>query len=147
MINLKDIISQVKKYHYFIYNNINYNINLYKSNKDKLKINIKNNEILILVTLKTITKTLYEKEKTSPIKISGGPLYGEVNTYRKIDGKLEKDKPKYKNKVYFTKKYLKKFFIKKTFDKINKDIRKIAKKYIKNKINQGLLAINTINNI
>jgi hypothetical protein len=141
MINLKEIIINVKKYHYFIYSNNE--IELYKSSDKKLKINIKNDEVLILVTLRTITKTLYEKEKTSPIKISGGPLYGDVNTYKKINGKLEKEKPKYKNKVYFPKKYLKNFKL----NKINKDIKKIAKKYIKNKINQGLLAINTINNI
>ncbi len=146
MIKLKEIINKCNKYHYIKINNTK--IEGYKSYPEKKKnISIKNKEKLILIRLKTLSKKLYEKEKKSPIKVSGGPLYVEVNVYSIFDGKVIKEKPKLKNKIYFPKKYLKKILDKDYCKIIKKDILKISKKYINNKINQGLIAINTINNI
>jgi hypothetical protein len=143
MINLKEIINNCNKYHYIIINKnkpIKYNSFPEKQNN----ISIKNKEKLVLIKLKTITKKLYKLEKKSPIKVSGGPLYAEVNVYSIVDGKIVKEKSKSKNKIYFPKKYLKKILEKDFCKIIRKDILKIYKAYMEDKINQGLIAINNI---
>jgi hypothetical protein len=142
MINLKEIIKINKKYHYIWYNK---NVLKYKSSDTKnIPISIKKDDTLILVKLKTLTKNIYNKEKKSPIKLTGGPLYGEINTFKIIDGVVIKEKHKYKNKVYFTKKYLKEKLKNINFKWLKKDIIKMGIKYIKNKLNQELLAVNKI---
>jgi len=146
MINLKEIINNCNKYHYIKY--IDGKIKGYKSYPDKQNnISIKNKEKLVLIKLKTITKKLYRLEKNSPIKVSGGPLYAEVNVYSIVDGKIVKEKSKSKNKIYFPKKYLKKILDKDFCKIIKKDILKICKSYMEDKINQGLIAINTITDL
>jgi hypothetical protein len=146
MINLKEIINNCNKYHYIKY--IDGKIKGYKSYPDKQNnISIKNKEKLVLIKLKTITKKLYRLEKKSPIKVSGGPLYAEVNVYSIFDGKIIKEKSKSKNKVYFPKKYLKKILEKDLCNIIKKDILKICKNYMEDKIKQGLIAINNITDL
>ena len=146
MINLKEIINNCNKYHYIKY--VDKKIKGYKSYPDKQNnISIKNKEKLVLIKLKTITKKLYRLEKTSPIKISGGPLYAEVNVYSIVDGKIIKEKSKSKNKIYFPKKYLKKILEKDLCQIIKKDILKICKYYMEDKIKQGLIAINNITDL
>jgi hypothetical protein len=146
MINLKEIIDKCNKYHYVKY--YNNKIKGYKSYpKKKKEFSIKSNEKLILIKLKTLSKKLYIKEKKSPIKVSGGPLYAEINVYSIYDGKIVKEKSNLKNKIYFPKKYLKEILEKDFCKIIRKDIFKISKSYMNNKINQGLIAINNINNI
>lgn len=130
------------KYHYFIYKDKI--IKHIPSNK-KIIVNIKKNEILILVKLKTLTKKIYELDKKSTFKTTGGPLYADINTYNIIDNVITKNKPKYKNKVYFSKKYLqKKLSEHKSFKWMHNDLKKIANAYINNKLNQSLVAINSI---
>jgi hypothetical protein len=152
MINLKEIINNCNKYHY-IYIDINKNKPIkYKSYPEKQKnISIKNKEKLVLIKLKTITKKLYKLEKKSPIKVSGGPLYAEVNVYSIVDGKIIKEKSKSKNKIYFPKKYLKKILEKNNglnlCKIIKKDVLKICKNYMEDKIKQGLIAINNITDL
>jgi hypothetical protein len=146
MINLKEIINNCNKYHYIKYNDKK--IKSYKSYPEKNNnISIKNKEKLVLIKLKTITKKLYRLEKKSPIKVSGGPLYAEVNVYSIFDGKIIKEKSKSKNKVYFPKKYLKKILDKDLCNIIKKDILKICKNYMEDKIKQGLIAINNITDL
>jgi hypothetical protein len=142
MINLKEIINNCNKYHYIIINNKQ--IKGYKSYSQKHNIKIKTNETLVLIKLKTISKTLYKKEKTSPIKVTGGPLYAEITTYIKHNNNILKEKPKYKNKVYFPKKYLQDILKKETCNIIKKNILKICKYYINDKLNNGLISINKI---
>ncbi len=142
MINLKEIINNCHKYHYIYLSNNK--PKYYKSSNEKKSINIKNNDTLVLIKLKTISKTLYKKEKKSPIKVSGGPLYAEINTYIKHNNIIIKEQPKYKNKVYFPKKYLKNIIEKDTCKIIKKNILKICKLYVNNKLNNGLIAINKI---
>jgi hypothetical protein len=147
MINLKDIINDCNKYHYII---INKQTNGYKYKsypKKKTHISIKNKEKLVLIKLKTISKKMYSKEKNSPIKVSGGPLYAEINVYSLFDGKIIKEKKKFKNKVYFPKKYIKKIYKENFCKYIKKNILEICYSYINNKLNQGLISINTIYNI
>jgi hypothetical protein len=141
MINLKEIINKCNKYHYIKINNKGYK---YKSFSEKQKISIKNKEKLVLIKLKTLSKKMYSKEKKSPIKVSGGPLYTEINVYSIFDGKIIKEKSKMKNKVYFPKKYIKKILEKDFCKIIKKDILKICNNYMNDKLNQGLIAINTI---
>lgn len=149
MINLKEIINKCNKYHYIIINNNDYKYNSYPDKQTN--ISIKNKEKLVLIKLKTITKKLYKLEKKSPIKITGGPLYAEVNVYSIVDGKIVKEKSKSKNKIYFPKKYLKKILDKDYCKIIKKDIFKICKAYMEDKnkpgLKQGLIAINTITDI
>jgi hypothetical protein len=145
MINLKEIINKCNKYHY-IKINTNKQIKGYKSFSEKQTISIKNKEKLVLIKLKTLSKKMYIKEKKSPIKVTGGPLYADVNVYSIFDGKIVKEKKKFKNKVYFTKKYIKKILEIDFCKIIKKDILKICNNYINNKLNQGLFAINTIDN-
>ena len=113
------------------------NVELYCNKDDKY--------IVIRVKLNPITKKQHMMEKKSPLKLLGGPLYGEVYEYDIINVnksyKLKKRKPRVKNKVFFPKKYLSENNI-----KIN-DIKKIALAYTKNKLNNSLAAINTIKNI
>ncbi len=146
MINLKEIINNCNKYHY-IYLYDNKQIKDYKSFNKKQIINLKTNQKLVLIKLKTISKTLYKKEKKSPIKVSGGPLYAEINTYVIHNNIIIKEKPKYKNKVYFPKKYIKQILQEDTCKIITKNILKIYKYYINNKLNNGLIAINKITDI
>jgi hypothetical protein len=146
MINLKEIINKCNKYHYIKINS-NKQIKGYKSFSEKQTISIKNKEKLILIKLKTLSKKMYTKEKKSPIKVSGGPLYAEVIVYSIFDGNIIKEKSKMKNKVYFPKKYIKKILEKDFCKIIKKDILKIFNNYINDKLNQGLIAINTIYNI
>jgi hypothetical protein len=143
MINLKEIINNCHKYHY-IYLTNNKKITGYKSSNEKKHINIKTNDKLVLIKLKTISKTLYKKEKKSPIKVSGGPLYAEISTYVIHNNIIIKEQPKYKNKVYFPKKYIKKILEKDTCKIIKRNIFKICKFYINDKLNNGLIAINKI---
>ena len=145
MINLKEIINKCNKYHYIININKDYKYNSFPEKQNN--ISIKNKEKLILIKLKTITKKLYKLEKKSPVKISGGPLYAQVNVYSIIDGKIVKEKSKSKNKIYLPKKYLKKILDKDFCKNIKKDILKICKAYMEDKINQGLIAINTITDL
>ncbi len=141
MINLKEIIKNCNKYHYIKYTN---KIIRYKSFSEKQTISIKNNEKLVLIKLKTILKKLYNKEKKSPIKASGGPLYAEISVYN-INGKEES---KFKNKVYFPKKYLQDILKKDDYCYyIKKDILKICNAYINDKLNQGLISINKITDL
>jgi hypothetical protein len=144
MINLKEIINKCNKYHYIKINNKDYK---YKSFSEKQKISIKNKEKLVLIKLKTLSKKMYSKEKNSHIKVSGGPLYAEVIVYSIFDGKIIKEKTKLKNKVYFSKKYIKKILEKDFCKIIKKDILKICNNYMNDKLNQGLIAINTIDNL
>ena len=146
MINLKEIINNCNKYHYVKY--VDRKIKGYKSYPDKKNnISIKNKEKLVLIKLKTITKKLYKLEKKSPIKISGGPLYAEVNVYSIVDGKIIKEKSKSKNKIYFPKKYLKNILNKDICQIIKKDIIKICKAYMEDRVKQGLIAINNITDL
>jgi hypothetical protein len=145
MINLKYIIETSMKYHYFIYKN---KIIKHIPSNNKIIVNIKKNEQLILIKLKTLTKKIYEMEKKSTFKTTGGPLYAEINTYNIIDNVIIKNKPKYKNKVYFSKRYLQNKLNKhKSFKWMHYDLKKIANAYINDKLNQKLIAINTIDNI
>ena len=144
MINLKEIINKCNKYHYIYFNNKPIK---YKSFSEKQNISIKNKDKLVLIKLKTLSKKMYDKEKKSPIKVSGGPLYAEVNVYSIFDGKIIKEKSKFKNKVYFPKKYIKEILLKDYCKIIKKDILKICKYYMNNKLNQGLIAINKITNL
>lgn len=147
MINLKEIINNCNKYHY-IYINKQNKVYKYKSYLEKQKnISIKNNEKLVLIKLKTISKKLYKLQKTSPIKVTGGPLYAEVNVYSIVDGKIIKEKSKSKNKIYFPKKYLKNILKKNLCNIIKKDILKICIAYMEDKIKQGLIAINNITDL
>ncbi len=149
MINLKEIINNCNKYHYIYINKLT-KVYKYRSYSEKRKdISIKNKEKLVLIKLKTITKKLYKLEKTSPIKISGGPLYAEVNVYSIVDGKIIKEKTKSKNKIYFPKKYLKKILKNENIlcKIIKKNILKICKAYIEDRIKQGLIAINKITDL
>ena len=146
MINLKEIIKNCNKYHY-IYINKQNKVYKYKSFSEKQSVIIKNNEKLVLIKLKTILKKLYNKEKKSPIKASGGPLYAEVSVYN-INGKEES---KFKNKVYFPKKYLQDILnSSKNNDYckyIKKDILKICNAYMNEGLNQGLISINKITDL
>ncbi len=137
IMDLNEIIKKCNKYHYLILNNDN-NYKHIATNDKKITLNLKKNQKVMLIKLKTITKTLYEKEKKSPFKITGGPIYAQVNTYIN-NNILVKEKSKFKNKIYFPKKYLKNMS-----KNINKDICKIFNAFINNKINQGLMAINKI---
>ena len=60
---------------------------------------------MVLIKLKTISKKLYNKEKKSPIKISGGPLYAEINIYSIVNNIIIKEIPKLKIKYIFQKLY------------------------------------------
>ncbi len=144
MINLKEIIKNCNKYHFLFINKQN-KVYKYKSYPDKQNISIKNNEKLVLIKLKTLSKKLYKLEKKSPIKASGGPLYAQVSVYN-INGKEES---KFKNKVYFPKKYLKNILEsgKDICKYINKDILKICNAYMNDKLNQGLISINKITDL
>ncbi len=140
MIDLSNIIKESKKYHYITFR------------KDKpikhemfdKKQNIKSKDTVVYIKLKTLTKTQYTKEKLTPFKLTGGPLFAEINIYKM----MVKEKPKLKNKIYFPKKYLQSKIKKHTtFKWMINDILKCAKAYYNDRLNQKMIAINNINTI
>ncbi len=136
MINLKEIINNCNKYHVIKYTTSGLKYKSYSDKSFMKNISIKNKEKLVIIKLKTLSKKLYRLEKNSPIKISGGPLYAEVNVYSIVDGKIIKEKSKSKNKIYFPKKYLKEILNKDLCKIIKKDVLKICKSYMEDKIKQ-----------
>ena len=137
MIDLSNIIKESKKYHYITYpkdkpvKHIMF---------DKKKV-IKNKDYVIYIKLKTLSKKQYEKEKKSPFKLTGGPLFAEINIYH--EG--VKEKPKSKNKIFFPKKYLQSQIKKhKSYEWMINDILKCAFVYYNDMLNQKLIAINNI---
>lgn len=132
----------LSKYYYVLFNTNSLKIIKSESaNEGKLKIinKLKNkkNINIIRITFKKITKKIMEKNNKSKIKIIGGPIYAEINEYLYIDGKLKTIPKKPKNIVYFKEKY----FVDFNKKKIQKDIIKMAKKYINNKFSKNLLQI------
>lgn len=147
MINLKDIIENSMKYHYVKYNRHNKIIQLFSANSSHT-MQIKKDERIVLVKLKTLTKKIYEQNKKSSFKTTGGPLYANITTYVLHDNVVTKEKPLLKNNVYFHKTYLKSMLsTHQTFSWMKKDIKKIATAYIMNRLNQKFIAINTITNL
>lgn len=145
MIDLKNIITNSKKYHYITFRNNK--IIKYISDMKKQDISIKPNDKLLFIKLKTLNKEYYKKEQLSPFKTTGGPLYVEIFEYTIVDGKVTKNQ-KLKNKIYFPKKYIQSKIKKhKTFKWMMRDIIKSAKLYHADKLKQQLMAINNINNI
>ncbi len=138
MIDLKNIIKESKKYHYIYLHND-------KPAKHKafdIKQQISDKTVVIYIKLRTLSKKDYEKEKKSPFKTTGGPLFAEINMY--IDG--VKQKPKLKNKIYFPKKYLQSKIKKNNnFKWMINDVLKCAKAYFNDQLKQKVLAINNIN--
>ncbi len=137
MIDLKNIIKESKKYHYiYLYNNKPLK---YKAFETKQTITVKT--VVIYIKLRTLNKDYYKKEKKSPFKTTGGPLFAEINMY--IDG--VKQKPKSKNKIYFPKIYLQsKIKNNNNFKWMQDDIIKCATAYYNDLLKQKLLAVNRI---
>jgi len=157
-IKLSEIIKNVSRFHYFVYDKemkkiISYHhtdMNILISPlKEHIMINnilkgLKDGRQIIMVRLKCIKKKEYELDKVSPLKITGGPLYGEVTTYLYNNNEMIKEKTKIKNKIYFPKKYIFKNYENDDFNWLKRDIKKIALSYINNTIRQNLFFINTI---
>lgn len=138
MIDLSNIIKESKKYHYIIYKKDKQVNHLMFDKKQIIK-----NKDFICIKLRTLSKKQYEKEKKSPFKLTGGPLFAEINIYHKG----VKEKPKPKNKIFFPKKYLQSQIKKhKTFTWMINDIRKCATVYYNDRMNQKIIAINNITN-
>ena len=164
-IKIAEITKGINKYIFYLYNIKTKKIIFLTSNNDSNKNNILNkiqlkknynDYILVRVKLSVVSKRLYNLEKKSPFKVLGGPIYGYISeyniTYSKENGKrkhlfLKKKKRKLKNKVFFPKRYLIKQLKNKNVKWIEKDLKKIALAYTRDKLNTGLLAINTIKNI
>ena len=154
-IKLSELLKDVKLYYYFIYSKNNRKIRyLFSSNKKtdiKKKIKFSNNKILIKVSLKRLSKKKYNLNKKSPIKTIGGPLYCQIKEYKitNINNKirLKNIKSNVKNKVYFSKSYLIKKSKVSSKKWIKKDINKVVKAFVNNKLNNKLLAINLVHKI
>jgi hypothetical protein len=137
MIDLSNIIKESKKYHYITFKKDKH---IKHEMCDKKQI-IKNKDFVIYIKLKTLSKQQYEKEKKSPFKLTGGPLFAEINIYN--NGIKEKPKPK--NKIFFPKKYLQSKIKKhKSYKWMMNDILKCAYVYYNDMLNQKLIAINNI---
>jgi len=137
MIDLNNIIKESKKYHYIIYNKDKPMKHLMFDKKQV----IKNKDFVIYIKLRTLTKKQYEKEKNTPFKLTGGPLFAEINIYKMG----VKEKPKLKNKIYFPKKYLQSKIKKhKSYEWMVNDIKKCAMVYYNDMLNQKMIAINNI---
>jgi hypothetical protein len=157
-IKLSNIINTVSRYHYFVYDkNIKKIISYHHTDMNILSSplkeyiilteslkRLKDDHMIIMVQLKCVKKKAYELEKVSPLKTTGGPLYGEVTTYLFTDGNTIKEKTKIKNKIYFPKKYIFQNYKEDDFKWIKHDIKKIAIAYIDDMIRQNLFYINTI---
>jgi hypothetical protein len=135
-------LKMLSKYYYVLFNNNNINIIKSDSSNDgKLKIinklKTKKNTSIIRINFKKVTKKMLEKNDKSQIKIIGGPVYAEIHEYLYNKDKLKTIPIKPKNIVYFSETY----FV--NFNKINleKDIVKMATKYINNKFPKSLLQI------
>ena len=161
IIKLSEIINSVSRFHYFVYDtNIKKIISSHHTDMNilisplKEHINImdslkglKEGHKIIMVQLKCLKKKEYELDKVSPLKLTGGPLYGMVYSYYFTNGNTTKEKTQIKNKIYFPKKYIFKNYNKDDFKWLKRDIKKIALAYVNNMIRQNLFYINTISTI
>jgi len=137
MIDLNNIIKESKKYHYIVFRK---DKPVEHKMFDKKQV-IKNKDFVIYIKLRTLTKEQYEKEKRTPFKLTGGPLFAEINIYHEGI----KEKPKLKNKIYFPKKYLQSKIKKhKSYKWMINDIKKCAIVYYNDMMNQKMIAINNI---
>lgn len=143
MIDLMNIIYESKKYHYVTFRE---NKPVKHDMFDKKQVvEMKKNDTVIYIRLRTLNKEYYLKEKKSPFKTTGGPLYAELNIYKNENNKIIKIKPKSKNKIFFPKKYLQlKMKNHTSYKWMAKDIIKCAKLYFNDKLKQTLVAINRI---
>ena len=137
MIDLTNIIKESKKYHYITFRK---DKPVKHEMFDKKQV-IKTKDTVVYIKLKTLNKEYYYKEKKSPFKTTGGPLFAEINIYKM----MIKEKPKSKNKIYFPKIYLQSKIKKhNTFKWMKNDIIKCAIVYYNDMMKQKLLAINRI---
>ena len=80
--NSEDLIcdKESKKYHYITFRKdkpVKHEI------FDKKQV-IKTKEPVIYIKLRTLNKDYYYKEKKSPFKTTGGPLFAEINIYKML---------------------------------------------------------------
>lgn len=142
------------KYYLYIVNNKKSILLSSSNSKSELRENalekigdkIKNYDKLYLYRIKLmkVPKKEIAAELNNKIKLIGGPL---VATIERILISVDKNKTKLKsiddktNKIYFSEKYLKNHNKKVTIDSINTMIWD----WVHNKFNQGLFAVNIIN--
>lgn len=154
MINLK-FVKLFNKYNFYYYNDKKlfflYSSKDLKDSNNKLKKFIKKKKIskgyFIISSLNITSKKLYQSNKKSELKLIGGPIYVKVQKIKitKINNKVKLVK-KNKNKVYFSKKYIYKKYDKKNSWLI-KDLNKIVKYFVKNKLKNNLLSVNIFKKI
>ena len=152
--NIKDIINNIGKYHYFIV--INKKIASLSSGNDstktkkeciniiKSKLSFLKNKFIVKLTLNKVSKKTLEADMKSKLKSIGGPILIKIRVYQiNNKGKLiMNDLEDRNNGLFITSKYLNKHNeIKK------KHLHKIAYKAMKGKISNDLLSINTIEKI
>ena len=143
----KEIVSKVKKYHYYAVST-HKTIFLSSSNKkseakklalDKLKPNIDKliGNKLVLVKIKSVEKSFEKQKNSDELKIIGGPILLEFcRGLIKSPSKISNFNDVLNNKVYLSNKY-----IKKNKDNITFDLKKLVSNFITEKFNQGLLAM------
>lgn len=154
MINLK-FVKLFNKYNLYYYDNKKlfflYSSKDLKDSNIKLKKFIKKKNVskghFIISSLNITSKKLYQSNKKSELKLIGGPIYVKVQKIKisSIKNKVKLVK-KNKNKVYFSKKYVLKKYNKKN-SWIIKDMNKIVKYFVKNKLKNNLLSVNIFKNI
>lgn len=146
--NYKELVNNANKYHYYITSQTKI-IHLSSANNkseakklalEKLKPNINNliGKKIVLIRIKSIESQY--NNKTTVLNVIGGPIV------LKIERGLIKSKNKIQNyeeggntSIYLSEKYIKK-------NKLNltKDLNKIIKDYILEKLNLGLLNLNIL---
>jgi hypothetical protein len=143
----KDIVNNVKKYHYYVVTKTKIGFLSSSNNKseskklalEKLKPNIDKyiGMKLVFVKIKSVAKA-FENQKTSDeLKIIGGPIIFEFDRgLVKSATKITNFSDELNNKVYLSDKY-----IKKHKDNIAFNLKKLVSDFKNEKFNQGFLAM------
>lgn len=141
----KKLINSLHKYYFIVLDKI-FKADSDSTGKENLKKKLKNKKNISIIRLnfKKVSKKQIEMNNKSKLKLIGGNYFIEIKEFLYMDGKIKTIKPKPKNIVYISDKYFGTKTVSEFKKGMKKDLVKVSKKYLNNKFNNSLLAINKI---
>ena len=150
--NFNNIVSDIGKYHYLFHHGKTHTILLSTGNslvdvkeaahkKIKSKLNIFKGRNIIRLKISKIKSSIYRDSKTAKLTSIGGPIAIDI-TILKVspNGKMKIDDDDDRNTTV----YVTESFLKKNGEISFNDLKKLARKVGRNKLEKSLLAVKTL---